>query len=441
MSIDLMPNRFIHGEVTLAPREAALVNRRDAVLGASYRLNYRNPVHFVRGEGMYLYDPDGVRYLDFYNNVPSLGHSRPEVVEAVARQSSMLNINPRYLDTHLVDYAERLVATFPKSMGRVVFTCTGSESNDLALRMARFVTGGDGVIVTEYAYHGTSAAAAAISPNLGSAIPLGPYVRTVRLPGVHGISDSDSAAFFRSEVEGALADLIRHGIKPAAFIADSIFSSDGVYTDPAGFLSGAIKSVRNVGAVYIADEVQPGFGRMGETMWGFARHNVIPDIASLGKPMGNGYPVGAVVGRDAIVDEFGKAARYSNTFAGNTVAIAAASAVLDVIEHDGILDNARRTGASLLNELRRISKKDNRLSEVRGTGLFYGASIGTDEHTKDERRQLSREVVNGLRDEAVLISTTGANEDVLKIRPPIICGDEHVTMFIEALERVLDRIK
>ena len=224
-----MPNRYRPGEADLAPREADLIARRDGVLGASYRLQYRNPVHFVRGEGMWLFDPDGRAYLDFYNNVPSLGHCHPEVNAAMAEQAGRISANTRYLEPRLVEYAERLVATFPAELDRIVFTCTGSESNDLALRIARLVSGNEGVIVSAYAYHGTSAAAAEVSPNLGDAVKLSPSVRMVRLPGVAGVTPDKAAAFFEAEVRGAIYDLQRRGIGVAALLVDSIFSSDGVH--------------------------------------------------------------------------------------------------------------------------------------------------------------------------------------------------------------------
>jgi hypothetical protein len=229
---DLMPNRYRPGEVELPSRECELIARRDDVLGASYRLQYRRPVHFVRGEGMWLYDPDGRAYLDFYNNAPSLGHCHPEVNAAVAEQAGRISANTRYLEPRLVDYAERLVATFPDELDRVVFTCTGSESNDLALRIARFASGSEGVIVSSYAYHGTSAAVAAVSPNLGDAVKLSPFVRIVSLPGPAGLPESQAADLVEAEVRAAIVDLNSRGIGVAALHIDSIFSSDGVWVDP-----------------------------------------------------------------------------------------------------------------------------------------------------------------------------------------------------------------
>lgn len=437
MTTDLMPNRFRPGEVDLPPREADLVARRDAVLGASYRLQYRRPVHFVRGEGMWLFDPDGRRYLDFYNNVPSLGHCHAEVNAAMAEQAGRLNANTRYLEPRLVDYAERLLATFPAPLDRVVFTCTGSESNDLALRIARHVSGHQGVIVSSYAYHGTSASVAAVSPNLGDAVSLDPSVRLIDLPGPSGVPEAEAAAHFEAEVRAAIHDLNRRGLGVAALLFDSIFSSDGVWIDPPGFIAGGVEAVREAGGLVVADEVQPGFGRTGSHMWGFERHGIVPDLATLGKPMGNGFPVGAVVGRKEPMERFGRTARYSNTFAGNTVGIAAADAVLSILHRDGILQNALAMGARLRSGLEALSARQPGLGPIRNAGLFIGIEMGGPEVPAERRRELALNVVNAMREQGVLISTTGSNEDTLKVRPPLICAAEHVDLFLEALEKSL----
>ncbi|GFM30659.1 aspartate aminotransferase family protein [Novosphingobium sp. PY1] len=437
MTVDLMPNRFRPGEAELPQREAELIARRDAVLGASYRLQYRKPVHFVRGEGMWLYDPDNRAYLDFYNNVPSLGHCHPEVNAAMAEQAARLSANTRYLEPKLVDYAERLVGTFPAEMDRVVFTCTGSESNDLALRIARLVSGNEGVIVTSYAYHGTSAAVAAVSPNLGAAVNLSPTVRMVALPGLSGVPDDQAASYFEAQVRAAITDLQRRGIGVAALLFDSIFSSDGVWIDPPGFIAGAVEAVREAGGLVISDEVQPGFGRTGSHMWGFERHGIVPDLATLGKPMGNGFPIGAVVGRQHPMELFGQTARYSNTFAGNTVGIAAANAVLTVLQRDGMLEKVVAVSRRLRAGLELVAAHSPGIRAIRNAGLFFGVDIGPDASSSMERRMLALDLVNAMRDDGVLISTTAANEDALKIRPPLVCEDEHVDKFLAVFEAAL----
>lgn len=436
MSTDLMPNRYIPGEADVPVREAELIARRDNVLGSSYRLQYRRPVHFVRAEGMWLYDPDDRAYLDFYNNVPSLGHCHPEVNAAMAEQAGRLNANTRYLEPKLVAYAERLVATFPQELNRVVFTCTGSESNDLALRVARLVSGNEGVIVSSYAYHGTSAAIAAVSPNLGDAVKLSPFVRMVSLPGPEGVPTSQAADFFETQVRAAVTDLNRRGIGVAALLMDSIFSSDGVWVDPPGFIAGGVAAVREAGGLLIADEVQPGFGRTGAHMWGFERHGVVPDLVTLGKPMGNGFPIGAVVGRQPPMERFGSTARYVNTFAGNTVGIAAANAVLTILQRDNIPQNALAMSNRLRQGLETIAGRTPGIRGIRNAGLFFGIDIGLQDDAAAQRAAALR-IVNLIRDDGILISTTGANEDTLKVRPPLVCEAQHVDRFLECFERVL----
>ncbi|WP_019937102.1 aspartate aminotransferase family protein [Bordetella sp. FB-8] len=434
-----MPNRYVPGEAVLPAREAELIARRDEVLGSSYRLQYRKPVHFVRGEGMWLFDPDGKPYLDFYNNVPSLGHCHPEVNAAMAEQAGRISANTRYLEPRLVDYAENLVATFPGELNRVVFTCTGSESNDLALRIARLASGNEGVIVSTYAYHGTSAAVAAVSPNLGDAVKLSPSVRMVALPGPAGVPQAQAAAFFEAQVRAAITDLNRRGIGVAALLFDSIFSSDGVWVDPPGFIAGAVAAVRQFNGLVISDEVQPGFGRTGAHMWGFERHGVVPDLVTLGKPMGNGFPIGAVVGRKWAMDRFGATARYSNTFAGNTVGIAAADAVLTVLQRERVPQHALAVSEYMKAGLIELAGKSQGIRAIRNAGLFFGVDLGRPQDDCAKRRSITLNVVNLMREDGVLISSTGANEDTLKIRPPLVCTNDHVDQFLQAFKGVLGK--
>lgn len=263
MSKPLMLNAFDPDSLDqLDARTRDMIARRQRVLGPSYKLFYEHPVHFVRGEGVWLYDPEGRPYLDVYNNVPSVGHCHPHVVAAIARQAATLNTHTRYLNDLVLTYAEKLVATFPAALSNVMFTCTGSETSDLAMRVARNFTGGTGFIVTETAYHGITSAVSEISPSLGVHVPLGINVRTVPAPARYradGSEVDDIGATFARHVELAIQDLRRHGIQVAALITDTIFSSDGVYADPAGFLAPAVAAVRQAGGVFVADEVQPGF--------------------------------------------------------------------------------------------------------------------------------------------------------------------------------------
>ena len=282
--------------------------------------------------------------------MPSVGHCHPRVTEAIARQAATLNTHTRYASELILDYAERLLGTYPAELGNVMFTCTGSEAVDLALRIARFLTGGEGTIITANAYHGVTTAAAEISPSLGPAVPLGRAVWTVAPPAAQESENS-----LAERVRNSIADMNRHGVRLAAFIADSLFSSDGIRPDPAGVLKPVVDAVHEAGGLYIADEVQPGFGRTGEAMWGFQRHGIVPDLAVMGKPMGNGMPIAGVAARPEILEEFGHKIRYFNTFGGNSVSIAAAAAVLDVIETEGLRENARVVGRYLRDTLTDIA--------------------------------------------------------------------------------------
>jgi 4-aminobutyrate aminotransferase-like enzyme len=284
-------------EAHVAQREREMIARRQRLLGPAYRLFYANPVHVVRGEGVWLYDPEGAAYLDMYNNVASVGHCHPNVVAALSRQAAVLNTHTRYLHETILDYAGKLLGYFPQELAHVMFTCTGSEANDLALRVAKAHTGGTGVIVTQLAYHGTTAATAELSPSLGPSMPLGGHVRTVPAPDAYRGDEGDVGGAFARHVREAIGDLRARGIRPAALLVDTIFSSDGVYGDPPGFLAPAVAEIRAAGGLFIADEVQPGFGRTGGQMWGFERHGLVPDIVTLGKPMGNGHPVAGMVAR------------------------------------------------------------------------------------------------------------------------------------------------
>jgi 4-aminobutyrate aminotransferase-like enzyme len=423
---------------TLDPELSRIVKRRAALLGPAYKLFYRNPVRIVRAEGVHLYDADGQAYLDAYNNVPSVGHCHPHVVEAIARQAATLNTHTRYATELILDYAERLLATYPAEIGNVMFTCTGSEAVDLALRIARFQTGGEGVVITANAYHGVTAAAAEISPSLGPSLPLGRTVWTVDPPEADPDPTTGTAAgqAFAARVSAAIADMTRHGVELAAFIADSLFSSDGLRPDPVGFLRPVIDAVHDAGGLYIADEVQPGFARTGEAMWGFQRHGIVPDLVVMGKPMGNGMPIAGVAVRPEILQEFGSKIRYFNTFGGNSVCVAAAAAVLDVIEAEGLQENSRTVGRYLLDTLTGIAEGTPGIAGVRGAGLYAAVDFirpGTAEPDGDAAIR----VVNGLRDRHVLISATGPHGSTLKIRPPLPFAPHHVDQLAAALSETL----
>lgn len=417
--------------VRLEPDTENLIGRRQRTFGASSMLFYKRPLHIVRGEGVWLIAADGSRYLDAYNNVPSVGHCHPKVVAAVAQQMGLLNTHSRYLNDGIYSYAERLLGTMPAELSNVVFTCTGSESVDLALRIARTLTGGDGVIVTQNAYHGNTSAVTEISPSSASTAPRNPDVFLVPAPDTFRGAREDIGAAFAASVRSAIAAMQARGVKFAAFIADSIFSSDGVFTGDPGFLAATAEAVRDAGGLYIADEVQPGFARTGEAMWGFARHGVVPDIVALGKPMGNGYPMGGVVIRPDLLAEFGSQNGYFNTFGGTPVAAAAGMAVLDAIASEGLQENAKTTGRYLLDGLKAVAAGAPVVGDVRGCGLYLGVELvrpGSDEPDPGAAER----VVNAMREQRVLIGTAGLHGNILKIRPPLPFAREHADMLIDA---------
>lgn len=437
-----MINGFTAGDAErLSEHERQLIERRSRVLGTAYRLFYEHPLHTVRGEGVWLYDDQGRRYLDAYNNVASLGHCHPRVVEAIARQAAQLNTHTRYLQEGIIDYAEQLLDTFPEHLQRVMFTCTGSEANDLALRIARQFTDGTGVIITRFAYHGVTGDIAELSPSLGPAMVLPPHVRTVRAPDAYRLGAENVAQVFAADVKAAIEDMRAQGIRPAAILLDGIFASDGVLAEPAGFLAQGIALAQAEGLLYIADEVQSGFARTGLAMWGFERHGVQPDIVTMGKPMGNGQPIAGLVGRAEVVDHFGKNMRYFNTFGGNPVSCAAGQAVLDVIRDEQLQVRSHEMGQYLLTGLRQLAERYPIIGDVRGAGLFLGVELVTDRASKQPAGVQTRQVVNAMREQGVLISAAGPLENILKIRPLLAFKREHADLLIETVGNALEAVE
>lgn len=425
----------------MEPHMQELIAQRAKLLGPSYKLFYEHPVHFVRGEGVHLYDANGTPYLDVYNNVPSVGHCHPRVVEAVTRQMSTVNAHTRYLNEGILNYAEQLLSTFPVEMSNVMFTCTGSESVDLAMRIARFNTKGTGFIVTRNAYHGITASVAEISPTMGPHVPVGQHVRMVKAPDAYRTAPGvDVETEFAEEVERAINELERHGIRFAGMIVDTVFSTDGLFPHPAGFLRKAVDVVHRRGGLFIADEVQPGFARLGDSMWGFQRHNILPDLAVMGKPMGNGLPIAAVVARPELLAEFGNKVRYFNTFGGNSVCIAAAQAVLDIIRDEQLQDNSKKMGEYILKGLRESTSGHPGVGDVRGSGLYLAVEFVKDKETKEPDGEFALRLVNALRENRVLISATGPAGNSLKIRPPLPFTRANSDEFLDIFNRTLEQV-
>ncbi|WP_313383426.1 aspartate aminotransferase family protein [Pantoea sp.] len=432
--------RAEHAE-RLSPAIRQLTDKRSQVLGESYRLFYRNPVHLVRGQGQYLWDKAGNQYLDMYNNVASIGHCHPAVVDAVHKQMMQLNTHTRYLHESILAYSDRILATLPAEIDRAMYMCTGSEANDLAIRIAQCWSGGTGIIVSKEAYHGTSALTSGVSPALGSGQPLSPTTRLVAPPDFYRIQTADQGAWFAQQIQMQIDDMSAHGIKFAGFLADSIFSSDGVLPGQPGFLKQAIEVVHRNGGIFIADEVQPGFARTGEAFWGFARHGVVPDVVTTGKPMGNGIPVSGLMAKAPVMAAFSDKLPYFNTFGGNPVSMAAAHAVMDVIEQEALQAHSLKTGAALLAALQSLQATYPCIGEVRGAGLFIGFELVTDRESKQPDKDLALDLVEALREEFVLTSVAGPYGNVLKIRPPLCFQAQDIDWVVSAMDRCLRKLQ
>jgi 4-aminobutyrate aminotransferase-like enzyme/Ser/Thr protein kinase RdoA (MazF antagonist) len=426
-----IPHRIPSGE---------LLARRRRVLGSALEsLSYRTPLHIVRGEGCWLEAADGRRYLDAYNNVPVVGHAHPRVVDAIARQAATLNTNTRYLHEHVVALAERLVATMPEGLDTVLFVNSGSEANDLAWRLATAFTGADSGLATAWSYHGVTAAIADVT---ASEWPDGEQpagVETFPAPDTYRgryADATDPASVGRSEVVEAVTRLAERRRRPAALFVDSVFSADGIFVPAPAVVAELVVAARDAGALLVADEVQSGHGRTGE-MWGFARWNVVPDVVTLGKPMGNGHPVAAVITRSEIVDRFGGRTTFFSTFGGNPVACAAALAVLDVLEDDGLVAGAASVGEWLRDELATLADRHAAIGDVRGRGLMTGVELVRDRDTREPFGELAARVKDEMAERGVLIGTTGRHRNVLKIRPPLCITREEARLIVATLEAVL----
>ncbi len=414
-----------------------LIERRAKLLGESYRLFYRKPVHLVRGKGQYLWDAQGNKYLDMYNNVASVGHCHPAVIKAVHEQMKLLNTHTRYLHERILDYTEALLTTMPPEITKAMYMCTGSEANDLAIRVARAYSGGTGIIVSKESYHGTSDLTSGVSPSLGAGQPLPPTTRLVPAPDRYHVDAPDLGAWFANEIQKQIDDMAKHGIKFAGFLADSIFSSDGVLPNPAGYLKAALDVVHKNGGIFIADEVQPGFTRTGEAFWGFARHGLVPDLITMGKPMGNGLPVSAMFARPEVLAAFSDKLPYFNTFGGNPVCMAAAQAVLNVIREEKIQDHVLKVGRKLLAELGKLADRHACVGDVRGAGLFIGFEIVKDRASKAPDTARTLNILEMLREQHVLSSVAGPFGNVFKIRPPLVFQSKDIDWVVGALDKAL----
>ena len=421
-----------------------LEKRRGLVFGSTFELFYDRPVNLVRGDGVWLYDSAGDAFLDAYNNVPLVGHCHPDVVSALCRQAATLNTHTRYMNDAVVEYAGRLLSLFSAALDRVMFSCTGSEANELAIRVARACTGNKGVIVTCCAYHGNTTTIAELSPGDTGKETFEKWVETVPSPDTYRrvarSSSSDWVQDYLDEVDLALERMSDRGVKPAALLLDCGFTSDGMFLPPPGLVTGVAAKIRAAGGLLIADEVQSGFGRLGQAMWGFEVHGAEPEIVTLGKPIGNGHPLAATIMQHELLDRFVKHNYYFNTFGGNPVSAKVGLAVLDAFERDGLLRNSQETGIYLKDCLNGLADNYECIGDVRSSGLFAGIELVSDPVSKIPAPDITRQIVNNMRELRILISADGPHENVLKIRPPLPFGPAHVDRLVDGLKQSLSMV-
>lgn len=426
------------------PNATETLSARRDLLGKNLSISYEQPLKIVRGWMQYLYDDTGRAFLDIYNNVPLVGHSHPRVVRAVQEQTALLNTNTRYLHDNVNRYAERLTHLLPEPLRVCYFVNSGSEANELALRLARAHTGREDVIVLEHAYHGHTTTLIDISPYKFDGPGGGgrkPWVHVAPIPddyrGLYRRDDVAAGLKYAQRVAQLLEDMRAEGRSPAAYIAETLPSVAGQIVFPLGYLAETYKHVRVAGGVCIADEVQVGFGRLGTHFWGFETQAVVPDIVVLGKPIGNAFPLAAVVTTPEIAASFNNGMEFFSSFGGNPVACAAGLAVLDVLEEQHLQENALRVGTYLIARLKSLQEKHALIGDVRGSGLFLGLDLVLDRETREPAPKQASYVVNRLRERGILTGTDGPHHNVIKLRPPLIFSQADAELFLKILDAVL----
>ncbi len=419
---------------------ADLIARRNRTIGPYSPLFYREALHFVSARGVWFTEASGDRYLDGYNNVPHVGHANERVVRALADQAATLNVHTRYLNERVIDYSERLLATFAGDLDRVFFGNSGSEANELALRISRQLSGATGVLVSDYSYHGTTIALAEMTTGLETREPLGAHVRAIRIPDLDRDARPEPAvlADALAQVDAAIASLQEAGFGVAACLFDPLFSTEGMPRVPRGLLTGIADRVRAAGGFVIADEVQSGFGRTGSHMWGHEYAGLAPDLVTMGKPMGNGHPMSAVVTSEGVLDAFGSRNEFFNTFAGNPVSAAVGEAVLLEMEDRGLREQARVLGLQARARLEALAERHEFVRAAKGTGMFLGLDFAVDGAPAPE---LAVRVVEEMKSRRVLISRIGRDGNVLKVRPPLAFGAAELPILLDALEESLGVVR
>jgi len=421
-----------------------ILKLREEYIGKSLGISYKKPLHIARGFMQYLYDEDGRQYLDVRNNVPQVGHSNPYVVDVLSKQAAVLNTNTRYLHENLVQYAKRLSAKMPGNLKVCYFVNSGSEANELALRLAMAHTKQKDFIIIDGAYHGNTTNLVDLSPYKhngpgGEGPPS--HVHMVRMPdpyrGEFKHSDADAGKKYAEDVGKTISDIEKQNKGICAFLCEPLMGCGGQIIFPKGYLREAFKQVRAAGGVCIVDEVQTGFGRVGAHFWGFETQDVIPDIVTMGKPIGNGHPIGAVITTPEIAESFNTGMEFFSTTGGNTVSCAVGMAVLDVIENEGLQQHALEVGNYLLNRLEALKNNHKIIGDVRGVGLYIGVELVRDLHTLEPAENEAKYIVERLKDIGVLVSVDGPLNNVLKIKPPLVFTKENSNLFVDSLDRIL----
>ena len=421
---------------------------RDQRLARSQRTYFKRPPNLVRSRGVWLYDEDALGYLDLINNVTHVGHAEPRVVSAATRQLSRLNTNSRFMFQGIASYASRIVETLPHPLEVVFFVCTGSEANDLALRISRQVTGREDVVVIDGAYHGNTTAVMGVSPNRykglgGRGAPLTTHeVETPdRFRGSYRYEDPDAGLKYAADAAVLFGRLEAEGRPPAAFISESLMGTAGNIVLPPGYLKATFAAARAVGALCISDEVQVGVGRFGTHFWGFESHGVIPDIVTMGKPLGNGHPIAALVTTREIADAFDDGVKYFNTFAGNPVSCAIGTAVLDIVQGEELQQRALEVGTYLTAKLKALQVRHPMIGDVRGHGLYMGVELVIDSVTRQPATVEAKEICEILKDKGVFNYPTGKYDNVIKIKPPMVFSKEHADIFVTALDEAMTQLE
>ena len=413
-------------------------NKRTQFMGES-PLFYKEPIYLEKGEGVWLYDKAGKKYLDVYNNVPVAGHCHPRIIASLTDQASKLNVHSRYISDVVVDYSEKLVSLHSDNLSKLQMACSGTEAVEIAIKMARIHTGGQGIICSNATYHGNSHETFRMT--IG---PFEPEFRRVTYPESYrpikeGLSQEELCTLYLKEVEKQIEGFSQDGIKFAGLIFCSLFANEGLPDFPKDYLTKVSKLVRDSGGVLILDEVQAGFGRTG-TWWGYQLSNVSPDIAVMGKPMGSGLPVSGVIATEEISNTFHEKAFYFNTTAATPLQAAVAGTVIDIIQDEGLIENAEKIGGYLKTELLKIKDDFDYLGDIRGPGLFIGLDIVDNKEEKNPDKEKAIEIVEILKSKGVLISNAGQYRNVLKLRPPLVFDIDNANFLLETLNQAFREV-